>query len=126
MRRTRSRTAKHVALNFEIAISSMLQLYYGRRLWSKVCSCYPTIDSLQLSTAKARNRYETLPQWHILLKVLEALVRQPREQLLPALPGIFAALAVGFGGVRRLPGAHEAVAGAFVDHGLVDLAGRGH
>jgi hypothetical protein len=34
VRRTSSNTAKHVALNLEIAISRILQLYHGQRPWS--------------------------------------------------------------------------------------------
>jgi hypothetical protein len=36
VRLTSSRTAKHVALNLEIAISCMYHLYHSQRPWSKL------------------------------------------------------------------------------------------
>src|SRR5207249_1809090 len=40
------------------------------------------------------------------------------QQLLPALPGLIAGFFVRLVGIRRFTGAHEAVAGAFVNHRL--------
>ena len=48
------------------------------------------------------------------------------EQLLPPRPGFLSGFAIGFVRIGRFAGAHESVAGTFVDHRVVSLAGRLH
>src|SRR5882757_8540357 len=45
VRRTSSRTPKHVALNLEIAISRIIKIYHGQRLWSKVLLALTGMES---------------------------------------------------------------------------------
>src|SRR6185312_7470099 len=50
----------------------------------------------------------------------------PRKQFFPAVPGFIASLLIALACVRSFAGAHKAVAGTFVSHGLIGLTRSRH